>query len=220
MARFFIDRPVFAWVIAIIIMLTGLLSISSLPVEQYPEIAPPTISISADYPGASARVLEDSVTQVIEQQITGLDGLRYMSSTSSSTGSVRISLTFEPGVDPDIAQVQVQNKLQAALPLLPQEVQQRGVRVTKSSSSFLMVVGFVAKEDRLAAGDISDYIATTLQDPVSRIDGVGEVMVFGQLSRCYRRATSLVGFAPRSPQESTRRPRLALYPGRDPSGSV
>lgn len=179
MARFFIDRPVFAWVIAIIIMLTGLLSISSLPVEQYPEIAPPTISISADYPGASARVLEDSVTQVIEQQITGLDGLRYMSSTSSSTGSVRISLTFEPGVDPDIAQVQVQNKLQAALPLLPQEVQQRGVRVTKSSSSFLMVVGFVAKDDRLAAGDISDYIATTLQDPVSRIDGVGEVMVFG-----------------------------------------
>ncbi|MBR9885688.1 MAG: multidrug efflux RND transporter permease subunit, partial [Oceanospirillales bacterium] len=143
MARFFIDRPIFAWVIAIVIMVAGLLAIRILPIQQYPTIAPPSVAISASYPGASAKTLEDSVTQVIEQSMTGLDGLLYMSSNSSSSGSVQISLTFAPGTDPDIAQVQVQNKLSQAEPLLPQAVQQQGVSVTKGSTGFLMVIGLV-----------------------------------------------------------------------------
>src|SRR3546814_3186696 len=138
MAQFFIDRPVFAWVISIIIILAGGLAILELPVEQYPKIAPPAVTISATYPGASAKTLEDAVTQVIEQKMTGIDNLRYMSSTSDSSGQASITLTFEPVADPDIAQVQVQNKLQLAIPLLPQEVQQQGLTVTKATNDFLM----------------------------------------------------------------------------------
>ena len=179
MARFFIDRPVFAWVIAIIIMLAGSLAIFTLPIAQYPTVAPPTVSIEATYPGASAAVVEDSVTQVIEQNMTGLDGLLYMSSSSSSNGRAEVTLTFATGTDPDIAQVQVQNKLQLAMPLLPQEVQQQGITVTKASSSFLMVVGFVSRDGSMSRTDIADYVIANLADPVSRITGVGTVQVFG-----------------------------------------
>ncbi len=179
MAKFFIDRPVFAWVIALVIMLAGALAIRTLPIEQYPKIAPPTISISATYPGASAKTLEDSVTQVIEQKMTGLDGLRYMASSSDSSGTAAVMLTFEPGTDPDIAQVQVQNKLQLATALLPQEVQQRGLTVNKAANDFLMVAGFVSRDGALSQGAIADYIVSNLQDSVSRVPGVGEVNVFG-----------------------------------------
>ena len=179
MSKFFIDRPVFAWVIAIVIMMAGALAILQLPVEQYPKIAPPTVSITASYPGASAKTLEDTVTQVIEQKMTGLDHFRYMSSTSDSSGNVSITLTFEPEANPDIAQVQVQNKLQLATPLLPQEVQQRGLQVSKAGNDFLLVVGFVSSDGRLSQGDISDYVTSNLQDTISRVEGVGDVTVFG-----------------------------------------
>ncbi|MCG5240573.1 efflux RND transporter permease subunit [Azospirillum doebereinerae] len=179
MARFFIDRPVFAWVIAIVIMMAGALSILGLPVEQYPKIAPPTVSINASYPGASAKTLEDTVTQVIEQKMTGIDHFRYMASTSDSSGNVTITLTFEPEANPDIAQVQVQNKLQLAMALLPQEVQQRGITVSKAGNDFLMVVGFVSQDGTLTQGKIADYITSNLQDTISRVAGVGDVTVFG-----------------------------------------
>lgn len=179
MARFFIDRPVFAWVIAIIMMLAGGLSILQLPIEQYPEIAPPSVRITATYPGASAQTLENTVTQVIEQQMTGLDYLRYMTSNSDSTGNAQITLTFDPEADPDIAQVQVQNKLQLALPLLPQTVQRQGVSVAKSSGSFLMVLGFVSEDPSTPQTDIADFVASTIQEPISRVNGVGGVTLFG-----------------------------------------
>ncbi|WP_283627240.1 efflux RND transporter permease subunit [Shewanella baltica] len=179
MARFFIDRPIFAWVIALIIMLAGILSIRSLPVSQYPNIAPPTVVISANYPGASAKIVEDSVTQVIEQRMTGIDHLRYISSTSDSFGNASITLTFNAEADPDIAQVQVQNKLQGAMTLLPQEVQSQGVNVNKSSSGFLMVLGFVSTDGSLDKGDIADYVGANIQDPMSRVPGVGEIRLFG-----------------------------------------
>ena len=155
MARFFIDRPIFAWVIAIIIMLAGALAIRTLAIEQYPPIAPPQITINATYPGASARTLEDTVTQIIEQRMKGLDGLTYMSSTSDAQGNVAITLTFDAGTNPDIAQVQVQNKLAAATSLLPQEVQRQGVQVVKSRVNFLMVLGFVSEDGSLNRTDIS-----------------------------------------------------------------
>ena len=179
MARFFIDRPIFAWVIAIIVMLAGVLSIFGLPVSQYPSIAPPSVVISAVYPGASAKTMEDSVTQVIEQRMTGLDNLRYISSTSDSFGNAQITLTFNAEADPDIAQVQVQNKLQLAMPLLPQEVQAQGVNVSKSSAGFLMVLGFVSQDGSLDKNDISDYVASNIQDPMSRVAGVGTIQLFG-----------------------------------------
>ncbi|GAB2900232.1 efflux RND transporter permease subunit [Uliginosibacterium flavum] len=179
MARFFIDRPIFAWVIALVIMLAGALSIETLPVSQYPTIAPPTVAISANYPGASAKTLEDSVTQIIEQKMKGLDGLLYMSSASDSSGSVGITLTFAAGTNADIAQVQVQNKLQSAMSMLPQEVQKQGVTVTKTSSSFLMVVGFVSEDGSLGQTDLSDYMVANIIDPLSRVEGVGEVQLFG-----------------------------------------
>ncbi|MGI2216988.1 efflux RND transporter permease subunit [Shewanella baltica] len=179
MARFFIDRPIFAWVIALIIMLAGVLSLRSLPVSQYPNIAPPTVVISANYPGASAKIVEDSVTQVIEQRMTGIDHLRYISSTSDSFGNASITLTFNAEADPDIAQVQVQNKLQGAMTLLPQEVQSQGVNVNKSSSGFLMVLGFVSTDGSLDKGDIADYVGANIQDPMSRVPGVGEIRLFG-----------------------------------------
>ncbi len=179
MAQFFIGRPIFAWVIAIIIMLAGALSITQLPVSMYPTIAPPSVTISANYPGASARVVEDSVTQVIEQNMKGLDGLLYMSATSSSSGSASVSLTFDNWVNPDIAQVQVQNKLQLAMPLLPQEVQRQGVSVSKQSTGFLMVIGFVAEDESMTRNDIADYISANVVDPISRVPGVGNLQAFG-----------------------------------------
>lgn len=179
MARFFIDRPIFAWVIAIIIMLFGILGIARLPISQYPDIAPPTIEIQASYSGASAETMQNSVTQVIEQQMIGLDHLRYISSSSDSSGSATITLTFDAGTDPDIAQVQVQNKLQLATPLLPQEVQSQGVSVNKSSAGFLMVMGFVSEDGSMSKGDIADYVGSNLQEPINRISGVGQVRVFG-----------------------------------------
>jgi multidrug efflux pump len=179
MARFFIDRPIFAWVIAIIIMIAGILAIKGLPVSQYPSIAPPTVVIAANYPGASAKTMEDTVTQVIEQRMTGLDHLRYISSTSDSFGNAQITLTFNAEADADIAQVQVQNKLQSAMPLLPQEVQAQGVNVSKSSSGFLMVLGFVSSDGSLDKSDIADYVAANVQDPMSRVPGVGDIQLFG-----------------------------------------
>jgi multidrug efflux pump len=179
MAKFFIDRPIFAWVIAIIIMLAGTLSLLNLPIQQYPSIAPPQIRISANYPGASAQTIEDSVTQVIEQSMTGLDGLLYMSSQSNSSGNVSIGLTFAPGVNADIAQVQVQNKLSLAEALLPIEVQQMGISVTKASSSFLMIVGLVSSDGKLTKFDLADYANSNLKEPLSRTAGVGELRVFG-----------------------------------------
>ncbi|CAD6366485.1 Multidrug efflux pump subunit AcrB [Shewanella hafniensis] len=180
MARFFIDRPIFAWVIALIIMLAGILSIRSLPVSQYPSIAPPTVVISANYPGASAKIVEDSVTQVIEQRMTGIDHLRYITSTSDSFGNASITLTFNAEADPDIAQVQVQNKLQGAMTLLPQEVQSQGVNVNKSSSGgFLLLLGFVSTDGSLDKSDIADYVGSNVQDPMSRVPGVGEIQLFG-----------------------------------------
>ncbi len=179
MSRFFIDRPIFAWVIAILMMLAGGLSITQLPVERYPSVAPPAISVSGVYPGASAKVVEDSVTQIIEQQMTGLDGLIYMSSNSSSSGMASITLTFETGTDADVAQVQVQNKLQSAMPLLPQEVQRQGVRVNKGSSSFLQVLAFISTDGSMDRNDLSDYVSSNIVDPLSRVPGVGSVQVFG-----------------------------------------
>ncbi len=179
MSHFFINRPIFAWALAIMVMLAGVLAIRALPVAQYPSIAPPAISVSATYPGASARTLEDTVTQVIEQKMKGLDGLMYMSSTSESSGQVTLTLTFNAETDPDIAQVQVQNKLALATPLLPQEVQRQGVTVAKSARNFLMVVGFVSEDGSMTNIDIGDYVASNVQDIISRVEGVGEVQLFG-----------------------------------------
>ncbi len=179
MARFFIDRPVFAWVLAIIVMLSGAISITRLAVERYPTIAPPTVSISAFYPGATAQAVEESVTQIIEQSMKGLDGLIYMSSTSSSDGGANISLTFDSGTNADVAQVQVQNKLQLATPLLPAAVRQQGVSVNKSNTGFLMVVAFMSGDGRLKADDIADYVTANVVDPLARVTGVGNVQAFG-----------------------------------------
>ncbi|WP_250499042.1 efflux RND transporter permease subunit [Caballeronia sp. GAWG1-5s-s] len=179
MAKFFIDRPIFAWVIAIVLMLAGIASIFTLPVAQYPTIAPPAVQISATYPGASAKTVENTVTQVIEQQMSGLDHLLYLSSTSDDSGTATITLTFAPGTNPDIAQVQVQNKLQLATPLLPQIVQQLGTKVTKSSNSFLLVLAFVSQDGSMSKYDLANYVASHIQDPVSRLDGVGTVTLFG-----------------------------------------
>ncbi|SNY62106.1 multidrug efflux RND transporter permease subunit AcrB [Pantoea sp. GL120224-02] len=179
MAKFFIDRPIFAWVLAIIIMLAGTLAIISLPIEQYPNVAPPAVEIQATYPGADAKTLQDSVTQVIEQNMNGIDGLMYMASSSDSSGTLTLTLTFQSGTNADIAQVQVQNKLQLAMPLLPQEVQQQGIQVKKSSSSFLMVAGFVSDDGSMTQNDISDYVASNIKDPISRTPGVGDTQVFG-----------------------------------------
>jgi len=179
MARFFIDRPIFAWVIAIVIMLAGALSIIRLPISQYPEVAPPAVTITAKYPGASAKTIEDSVTQIIEQNMNGLDNLLYMSSQSSSAGSVTVTLTFQAGTDPDIAQVQVQNKLQQATSLIPQEVQQQGLQVAKSNSTFLMIVGLISTDGGMDKNDLTDFMVSTLRDPLSRTDGVGSIRIFG-----------------------------------------
>ena len=179
MSRFFIERPVFAWVIAIVIMLAGILSISILPVSQYPQIAPPQVGISATYPGASAETIENTVTQQIEQAMTGLDGYLYMVSNSDGTGTVSIDITFEAGTDPDIAQVQVQNRLKTVESSLPQVVQQLGVDVEKSAASFLMVLGFVDTTNKMTSADLSDYLVNNVKEPLSRLSGVGSVQLFG-----------------------------------------
>ena len=179
MARFFIDRPIFAWVVAIVIMLAGVISILSLPIAQYPSIAPPSISISGSYPGASAKTVEDAVTQVIEQKMKGIDGLRYMASSSDATGGISITLTFSSGTNPDIAQVQVQNKLQLATPLLPTAVTQQGLVVSKATKNFLMVFGFISENGKMDQTDLSDYVAANVVDPLSRVPGVGDVTLFG-----------------------------------------
>jgi len=180
MARFFIDRPIFAWVIAIIITLAGIISIQLLPLEQYPDIAPPAISIQANYVGASSETVQNSVTQIIEQEMTGLDNLLYMSSSSSSNGSASLTLTFDSGTDPDTAQVQVQNKLALALPRLPPAVQTLGVSVSKARmGSMFMVLSFISEDGSMTNTDISDYMVSFLRDPISRVNGVGSVNVFG-----------------------------------------
>jgi multidrug efflux pump len=179
MSKFFIQRPIFAWVLAIIMMMAGGLAILQLPIAQYPTIAPPAVAISATYPGADAQTVQDTVTQVIEQNMNGIDNLMYMSSTSDSSGGVTITLTFQSGTDPDIAQVQVQNKLQLATPLLPQEVQQQGIGVEKASSNYLLVAGFVSDNKSLNQDDISDYVASNIKDAISRLNGVGDTQLFG-----------------------------------------
>ncbi|QJU60348.1 efflux RND transporter permease subunit [Sphingomonas sp. AP4-R1] len=180
MSRFFINRPIFAVVIAIVLMLLGSIAITQLPISQYPAIAPPQIAINATYPGADAQTLENTTTQIIEQQLKGIDNLRYFSSNSSSAGTVTITLTFEQGTNADIAQVQVQNKLQAATPLLPQEVQQQGIRVVKATQNFLIFVGLYSDNPKLHdSDDLSDFVVSKIQDPVSRINGVGDTQVFG-----------------------------------------
>ena len=179
MSRIFIDRPIFAWVIAIIIMLSGIGAITKLPIAQYPDVAPPQVNIRATYPGASAQTLQDSVTQVLEQQLTGLDGMIYFQSSSSSRGQATITVTFEKGTDPDIAQVQVQNVVQAALSRLPQQVQQQGIRVTKSSNDFLLIIGVYDDSARTTDMDVSDWLSSNMQDTIARVPGVGDVNVFG-----------------------------------------
>ena len=179
LSRFFVNRPIFAWVIAISIMLAGALAIFNLPVSQYPNIAPPQVTVTATYPGASAETMSRTVTQVIEQNMTGLDGLIYMSSTSDSTGRMTITLTFQAGTNPDIAQVQVQNKLSMAEPNLPDTVRQLGVQVQKSSASFLQVVGFIDTSGKLTSGDLGDFLTNNIEEPLARLEGVGEVTVFG-----------------------------------------
>jgi len=179
MSRLFIDRPIFAWVLAIIVMLGGAGALFSLPIEQYPDIAPAQVNIRAQYPGASAETIENSVTQVLEQQLTGIDGLLYFSSQSSSRGQANITAIFEKGTDPDIAQVQVQNKIQSALSRLPQQVQAQGLRVTKSNSDTLLLVGVYDSTNTRVNQDVSDYMSSNIQDPLSRVEGVGEVQIFG-----------------------------------------
>src|SRR5246500_4077945 len=179
MVNFFIDRPIFAWVLAIVAMMAGALAIETLPVAQYPAIAPPAISISAVYPGASADIVQSSVTQVIEQQLSGIDHLLYFGSESDSDGAMTITLYFEQGTNPDTAQVQVQNKLQLATPLLPLVVQQEGLRVAKATRNFLLVIGFISTDGTMSSDDVSDYIASYVQDPISRTPGVGDFQLFG-----------------------------------------
>jgi len=179
LSRIFIDRPILAWVLAIVVMLAGIGAINALPIEQYPDIAPPQVNIRATYPGANAETIENSVTQIIEQQLTGIDGLLYFTSTSSSRGQVNISATFQKGTDPDTAQVQVQNQVQQAISRLPQQVQQQGVRVTKSNPDFLLIVAVYDKTNQRTNMDVSDYLASNLQDPLSRVPGVGDINVFG-----------------------------------------
>lgn len=179
MAHFFIDRPIFAWVIAILIMLSGVLAINTLPVAQYPNIAPPEVTITATYPGASAKTIEDTIVQVIEQKMKGIDNLNYMYSTSDSSGRGEITLSFTAGTNPDIAQVQVQNKLQLATPLLPEMVQRQGVTVMKSTRNFLLMLGFYSADSSMSEYDIADYVSSYIQDPVSRVPGVGDMNVFG-----------------------------------------
>ncbi|RZM15929.1 MAG: multidrug efflux RND transporter permease subunit, partial [Sphingomonas sp.] len=179
LSRVFIDRPIFAWVLAIIVMLGGIGAIMSLPIAQYPDVAPPQVTIRATFPGANAQTIQNSVTQVVEQSLTGIDGLIYFSSSSSSRGSVTVTVTFEKGTDPDIAQVQVQNQVQQTLSRLPTQVQQQGLVVRKSNPDNLLIVGVYDETDKLTNQDVSDYLVSNLQDPLGRIPGIGDSNVFG-----------------------------------------
>ena len=179
MSRFFIDRPIFAWVVAIFIMLAGALSIVGLPIAQFPSLAPPAISVITSYPGASAKTVEDTVTQVIEQQLNGIDNLRYIEAESTSAGTLTLTCTFEGGTNPDVAQVQVQNKVSLAVPLLPQEVQQQGVQVNKAVRNFLIVVGLISEDGSMSGTDLADYLFSVMKDPISRLPGVGDIQTFG-----------------------------------------
>jgi multidrug efflux pump len=179
LSRFFIDRPVFAWVIAIVMMMAGAISVVTLPITQYPAIAPPQVSIGINYPGASAQTVQDTVVQVIEQQLNGIDHLDYITSESNADGSATITVTFSQGTNPDIAQVQVQNKLQLATPLLPQEVQQQGLRVNKPTRNFLVVLGFTSEDGSMSSEDLGDYVSTNILDQLNRTQGVGDVQLFG-----------------------------------------
>jgi multidrug efflux pump len=179
MSRIFIDRPIFAWVIAILIMLVGAGAITQLPIAQYPDIAPPQVSINATYPGASADTLQNSVTQILEQQLTGIDGLLYFNSSSSSNGQVSITATFAKGTNPDVAQMQVQNSIQASISRLPQQVQQQGVRVTKSNPDILLIVGVYDETNRATNVDIGDWLVNNMQYQVGRLAGVGNMSMFG-----------------------------------------
>jgi multidrug efflux pump len=195
--KFFIQRPIFAIVISILIMLVGILAVKQLPVEQYPPVSPPAVQVAATFPGASAETMQNTVVQVIEQQMTALDNLLYMNSTTDDTGQSTTTLTFAPGTDPDIAQVQVQNKLQAATPRLPAEVQQSGLRVTKSTADFLMVAAFVSDDNSMTKFDIANYVASNVQDPLSRLPGVGSMNLFGTqyAMRIWLDPVKLTGFA-------------------------
>ncbi|MDR0826932.1 MAG: efflux RND transporter permease subunit, partial [Desulfovibrio sp.] len=179
MSHFFIDRPIFAWVIAILLMLGGLFALKALPVAQYPNIAAPEVAISALYPGASAKTVEESVTQVIEQQMKGIDHLMYMYSTSDSAGQSILNFAFEAGTNIDIAQVQVQNKLQLATPMLPEVVQRMGISVVKSVRNYLIIISLYCDDGSMGNSDIGDYVSSYIQDPISRLSGVGETAVFG-----------------------------------------
>jgi multidrug efflux pump len=201
MSGFFINRPIFAWVIAIVIMLGGLLALRTLSIAQYPQIAPTTVSVSATYAGADAQTVENSVTKVIEQGMTGIDNLDYMTSTSTSTGSSQITLTFTNAANPDTAQVQVQNKLQLVTSTLPQSVQNTGISVTKSSTGFLMVIGFVSTDGKLSSTDLADYVNSTLNDTLKRLDGVGDTQLLGS------------GYAMRIWLDPDKLAKYALMPG-------
>jgi multidrug efflux pump len=179
LSRFFISRPIFAWVLAIGIMLIGIFAVRTLPIAQFPDVAPPTININATYPGANADTLESAVTQIIEQQLTALDGMLYFQSSSNANGSVSINITFAKGTNPDTAQVQVQNRVQQALPRLPQQVQQQGVNVTKAGNDFLIIVAIYDAKNRAQPADMADYLVTNFQDDLSRVPGVGQTQVFG-----------------------------------------
>jgi len=196
MATFFINRPIFAWVIAILVMLAGLLAIKTLPVSQYPPIAPPQITINATYPGASAQTVQDTVTQIIEQKMNGIDNLIYISSSSDSNGTVSINLTFKAGTDPNIAQVQVQNKLQLATPMLPQIVQKQGIQVVKSTKNFLLIVGLTCEDGSMTRYELTDYMVSNIFDLISRVEGVGEVQLFGTQNamRIWLNPTKLANF--------------------------
>ena len=179
LSKFFLDRPVFAWVIAIIMMALGALAIYKLPISQYPPIAPPSIAIYSSYPGASAETVENSVTQIIEQKMTGFDKMLYLSASSDSAGGSRVELTFQPGTDPDLAWSQVQNKLQLAMSSLPETVQRQGITVMKSTRNYLLIVGMVSEDGSMNGDDLRDYAVSNLQKVLARVPGVGEVEVFG-----------------------------------------
>src|SRR5512136_2320326 len=179
LSRFFLERPVFAWVIAIILMVAGGLAIYTLPISQYPPIAPPSIAVTAFYPGASAETVENSVTQIIEQKMTGFDKLLYLSATSDSAGMTRLELTFAPGTDPDLAWAEVQNKLQLAMSSLPEVVQRQGITVNKSTRNYLIIVGLISEDGSMSGNDLRDYAKSNLEKVLSRVPGVGEVEVFG-----------------------------------------
>ncbi|RLB87531.1 MAG: hydrophobe/amphiphile efflux-1 family RND transporter, partial [Deltaproteobacteria bacterium] len=179
LSKFFLERPVFAWVIAIVMMAAGALAIYNLPISQYPSIAPPSIAIESFYPGASAETVENTVTQIIEQKMTGFDKLLYLSGTSDSSGASRIELTFTPGTDPDLAWSKVQNKLQLAMASLPDVVQRQGVKVSKSTKNYLLVVGLISEDGSMDGNDLRDYAQSNLEKVLARVPGVGEVQNFG-----------------------------------------